>query len=216
MDMLSQQDFKQEQVNDVLHQKIDPNRLGVQYKAGFVDDVLSQRGPDFEQAEDDKFAEEISMQQHQYSSSFLDGVDEDMKDFELARRRSHGVYVPKSKVDQWVGRKSESSPLKTLQLLNQESDDKYNIKQSPKRRDPRKTQPESELLKMHSSSSVSAARSLMVQKTGDQTPQDDNSPERNNKVEVINVDSSVDSDKANSPFLNERMSEVRNPRKSEY
>ena len=41
MDQLSQQDFKQEQVNDVLHQKIDPNRLGVQYKAGFVDDVLS-------------------------------------------------------------------------------------------------------------------------------------------------------------------------------
>ena len=60
---LTKQDFKQEQVNEVIQKKIEPNRLGVQYKAGFVDDVLQHREPDFEQAEDNKFAEELSMNQ---------------------------------------------------------------------------------------------------------------------------------------------------------
>ena len=36
--------------------------------------------------------------------------------------------MPKSKVDEWVGRKSDAQTHKTLQLLNQESsEDRYNI-----------------------------------------------------------------------------------------
>ena len=81
-------------------------------------------------------------------------------DFDTWRRRSGGVYVPKTKVDQWMGRKTTVQLAKSNSLLSDENDEK-SVKEKIQNREAAKSQPSGEFLKMHSGSTVTAAKAIL-------------------------------------------------------
>lgn len=69
---------------------------------------------------------------------------------------------------------------------------------------------------MHSSSTVEATSANMKPISKVETPFDCASPTKNMQVEVINVETSNDSENETQAFPDERISDVRNPRLSSY